>query len=218
MPGVDPISSIAGLGLGLAGGIGGIFSSINANKGLNQLLQQDPTYQANPIAGQRLALAQTLLNARMPGASFATNNIYGNQANNEANIERNATDSSQALAAGAASQGQTNAAFGKLAEQEAQDSQRRYGNLVGAQQGEIQEGDKVYQDQIRRFGDLAQIRGQQNANTRSMWQGISNLGFGAMNFGLAGGPSRLFGSLGGSSSTPAVGGINYTGNPADSIY
>lgn len=191
---IDPISSIIGLGTGLIGGIGGLFGAGSANRKLDALLKQDPTYTANPIAAQRLSLAQTLLNSRAPGASYAERNIYGNQANQQANIQRNATDSSQALALGAANQATTNQSFGQLANQEDQDYQRRYANYTGAQQGEIQEGDKVYQDQMRRFNDLAQIRGQQNANTQAAWQGISNLGFGVANFGLAGGFSKLFGN------------------------
>lgn len=196
MPGIDPVSSILGAGVGLIGGIGGLFGAGSANRKLEQLISKDPTYKANPIAAQRMGLAQTLLNARSPGAAYAQQNIYGNQANQQANVERNATDASQALALGAVSQGQTNKAFGDLNNQEAEDYQRRYGNLVGAQQGQIQEGDKVYQDQIRRFNDLAQIRGMQSQNTQNAWGSLSNLGFGALNFGLAGG----FRGLGGGNS------------------
>jgi len=93
---------------------------------------------------------------------------------------------------GAASQGQTNKAFGDLATQEAQDYQRRYGNLVGAQEGEIAEGDKVHQDEVRRFQDLAQIRGAQNQNTQNTLGSLSNLGFGIANFGISGGFQSLF--------------------------
>lgn len=199
MPGIDPISAGIGGAIGLVGGIANIFGASGANKRLNELLQNDPTYKANPIASQRLGLAQTLLNARAPGTAYAERNIYGSQAGQQANIDRNATDSSQALALGAASQGSTNQAFENLNEQEAQDYQRRYGNLVGAQQEQIQEGDKVYQDQIRRFNDMAQIRGQQNQNTQNAWSSLSNLGFGVMNFGLAGGFGRGNGGGGGGS-------------------
>lgn len=186
-----------GLGVGLIGGIGKLIGSGSANKKLSQLIGQEPTYTANPIAAQRLALAQNLLNARMPGASYAESNIYGNQANQEANIQRNATSGSQALAMGAATQAGTNKAFTDLGAKEAEDYQRRYANLSSAEQGQIQEGDKVYQDQIRRFQDLAQIRGQQNANTQNAWSSISNAGFGVASFGLSGGIGRLFGGQAG---------------------
>jgi hypothetical protein len=185
-----PIAAV-GLGVGLVSGIAGLFHSGSANRKLEQLLKQDPAYSANPIAAQRMGLAQTLLNSRMPGAASLERNIYGSQANTNAGIERNATDSSQALALMSGGQGQTNKAFGDLATQEDQDYQRRYGNLVGAQQGEIQEGDKVYQDQIRRFQDMAQIRGQQNQNTSNAWSSLGNMGFGLANFGLSGGTKAL---------------------------
>lgn len=182
-----------GLATGIIGSVGKIFGAGSANKKLDQLLQQDPTYKANPIAAQRLSLAQSLLNARAPGAAYAQANIYGSQANQEANIQRNATSGSQGLAAGAAAQAQTNKNFLDLNSQEDQDYQRRYQNEVGAQEGQIQEGDKVYQDQIRKFGDIAQIRGMQNQNTQNAWQSLSNLGYSTANFGLSGGFSKIFG-------------------------
>lgn len=188
---MDPLSIIGG-GLGLIGGIGSIFGHKKSQRQLENLIGQDPQYQSNPIAAQRMGLAQTLLNARMPGAAAAERNIYQNQANMMGNVNRNATDASQALALAAAGQGQSNQAFGNLATQEAQDYQRRYGNMVGAQEGMIQEGDKVYQDKVRRFQDLAQIRGMQANNRQTMWNSLSNLGFGAMNLGLSGG-SSMFG-------------------------
>lgn len=206
-----------GLGVGLIGGIGKMFASSHANSQLNDLLAQDPKYTANPLANQRLGLAQTLLNARSPGAAYAEKNIYGNQANQQAAIQKNATDGSQALALGAAGQAQTNQAFLGLSNQEDQGYQQRLNNLNQAQQGEIQEGDKVYQDQIRRFGDIAQIRGQQNQNTANAWGSISNAGFGIANFGLSGGASKIFGNTNGAQPQQAPQ-PSYYGQPANSIY
>lgn len=208
--GFDPLS-IAGLGLGVIGGIGGLFGAKKSNRQLEALIKQNPQYQANPIAAQRMGLAQTLLNARMPGAAAAERNIYQNQANMMGNVNRNATDASQALALAAAGQGQSNQAFGNLATQEAQDYQRRYGNLTQAQEGQIQEGDKVFQDQVRRFQDLAQIRGAQAHNRQSAWSSLGNLGFGMMGYGMAGG-SGMFGngSGGGGNSQVDVSGMDHT--------
>jgi len=151
---MNPLSLISA-GIGGLGAIGGIINSFSSGSKLRNLLKQDPTYQSSPYAAQRLGMAQTLLNARMPGATAMERNIYGNQANQIANVNRNATDASQALALGAAAQGQTNQAFQNLATQEQQDYYNRLQNYTGAQQGMIQEGDKVYQDQVRRFGDRA---------------------------------------------------------------
>lgn len=174
---MDPLS-IAQLGIGGIGAIGGLINMFGSGKNLMGLYKQDPTYTANPIAAQRMGLAQTLLNARMPGASAMERNIYGNQANQLANVNRNATDSSQALALGAAAQGQTNQAFQNLGVQESQDYYNRLNNFSGAQQGVIAEGDKVYQDKVRRFNDLAALKGAQMQNTQNAWNSLANLGFG----------------------------------------
>lgn len=182
---------IAG-GIGLAGAIGKMFGRGKANKQMDKLLAQNPIYAVNPLAKQRLGLANLLLNARMPGAATVERNIYQNQANQVGRLQNNATDSSQLLALGAAAQGQTNQDFMNLGVQEAQDYQRRYGNVVGAQEGMIREGDKVFDDQVRRFQDTAQIRSMQNENRQNNWGDISNLGFAGMNFGLQAGFDKLF--------------------------
>lgn len=182
--------------IGLAGAVGKLFSRHKANKDLNKLMGQDPQYQINPIAQQRLSLAQSLLNARMPGSAQMERNIYGTQANTIGNINRNATDSSQALALAAGVQGQTNDAFQNLQLQEAQDYQRRYANLQGAQEGMINEGDKLFQDQTRRWNDKLQIKGAQAQNRANNWGDISNLGFGLTSFGLGGGFDKIFGGGG----------------------
>lgn len=193
---MNPLS-IAGLGLGLVGGIGKLFGVRKSNKALDKLYSQDPTYTANPLASQRLALAQSLLNARMPGATNIERNIYGNQAQQISNINRNATDASQALALASGTQGQTNQAFNNLGIQEAQDFQRRYGNYSGALQGQIEEQQRAYQDQVRRFNDLAAIRGAQQQNRQNAWGSLSNMGMGIANFGLSGGLKGMFGGGGG---------------------
>lgn len=183
---MNPLS-IAGLGVGLIGGIGSLFGAGRANRRLKKLMQQNPAYKENPLARDQMGLAQTLLNARMPGAASMERNIYQNQANTLGQVNRNSTDASQALAMAAGVQGQTNQSFGDLAVNEAQDYQRRYGNLTNAQGTVIQEGDKVHQDSVRRFQDMAQIQGAMNSNTQGAWNSISNLGFGAANLGMASG-------------------------------
>ena len=174
----------------VAGGIGLIGSAIsrgNSNDELDQLMKEDPTYKENPQAKQRLSLAQTLFNARMPGATAAERGIFSNQANTMGRFQRNATDSSQLLALGAAAQGQTNEALQDLSQQEAMDYQRRYGNLVGAQQGVINEGDKVYEDSTRRFGNKVQMTGAKQQNNAATWQDIANFGFSAASLGAGAG-------------------------------
>lgn len=189
-------SAIPGVGfaLGIGGAIGKLFGNAKANRGLRRLQASDPSYTQNPLARQRLDLANTLLNARMPGSAQQERNIYATGANQMGNISRNATDSSQALALGAANVGQQNQAFNQLGLDETQDYQRRYGNVVNAQDAVINEGDKAYQDEVRRFGDRAQIGGAMNANRQNTWGSISNLGFGLADFGINGGFSGMFGN------------------------
>lgn len=195
--GLDPISSGIGLAAGIVGGIGKMIQRGKANKQLKALQAQDPTYTANPEAQKRLSLANSLLNARMPGAARAERNIYASGGNARGQIQRNATDSSQALALGAGIQGNEANQFGQLAQNEAQDYQRRYANQVGAQQGMINEGDKVFQDEERRFGNKLQIQGAINQNKQNNWGDIANMGYGVASFGMAGGMDGMKGMFGG---------------------
>lgn len=192
----DPITALVGAGVGMLGGIGSIFSTRRANKELEKLIGQNPSYEANPIANERMALAKNLLNARMPGAAAMEQGIYGSQANAMSAVQRNATDGSQALALAAGLQGQANQSFSNLQMQEAQDYQRRYGNVVNAQEGVINEGDKEFQDKVRKFQDLAQIRGAQAANRQAIWKTISNLGGGIGALGASGGMGGGFQGFG----------------------
>lgn len=202
---MNPLS-IASLGLGGIGMIGGLISGFGANSKLQQLQAQDPSYTSSPYASQRLGLAQTLLNARMPGATSMERNIYGNQANQLANVNRNATDGSQALALGASAQGQTNQAFQNLGTQEQQDYYNRLQNLGGAQQGMIAEGDKVYQDKVRQYGDKAAILGAQIKNTQTNWNSLANMGFGGAGIAAQYGGQGGFGGGQGQGASPAYGG------------
>lgn len=182
---MDPITIASGVA-GLVGGIGGLFSRGKANRELKRLLKKDPQYQISDMAKQRLGLAQTLLNARAPGALAAERNIYGTQANTMAGVERNATSGAQALSLNMSAQGQTNQAFQNLAQNEATDYYSRLQNLTGAQQGMIAEEDKVYQDNVRRFQNQVQIKGAIAQNNASAWSSLTNLGMAGMNLGLSG--------------------------------
>lgn len=191
--------SLGGLALGVIGGIGSLFGAHKANKQLEALLKQNPSYQANPIAGQRLGFAQSLLNARMPGAAAITQNILGNQQNQVENINRNATDSTQALALQGGIAGQTNQALTNAGLQENEDYYKRLDFLNSAQEGSIREGDKVFQDKVRSFEDTAKIKGAEIQNRQGAWNSLSNFGMAAMNYGQMGSMfgGGMFGSKGG---------------------
>lgn len=178
-----------GVGALAVGVVGGAISRGKANRKLTKLQQQAEAnrYTANPLAQKRLDLANTLLNARMPGATQAERNIYATGANAQAGVQRNATSGSQALAVGSAIQGQEGQEFNNLAMMETQDYQRRLANQENAQQGVINEGDKVQGSKQQVLGQQAQIQGAQSANNANTWSSISNFGFSAANFGMQGG-------------------------------
>jgi len=191
------IPMLIGAGLGIAGAVGKMIGRGKANKTMRELQKQNPIYAENPLAAQRLALAQNLFNSRMPGASMMERNIYGGMGNTLSNAQRNATDASQLLSVGAASQGQAQQGFENLQQMELSDQQRRYQNLSGAQEGLINEQDKVFGDQLRRYGNDVQFQGAINENRQNNWGDLSNMGFGAASFGLQGGFDGLKEMFGG---------------------
>lgn len=195
---------LAAAGLGLIGNIGKMFARKKANKEMNKLISEDPAYVENPIAKQRLGLATTLLNARMPGSAAVERNIYRTQANQLGRLDRTATDASQALEVASGIGADTNDAFNELGINEAQDYQRRFGNVVRAQEGVINEQDKVFQDNVRRFGNKVQLKGGQAANRANNWGDLSNMGFALADFGAAGGFQNFFNRSGGASNTPTI--------------
>lgn len=190
--GAESFMNPIGMAAGVVGTIGKMFSRAKNNRELEKLLGQDPSYSINPLAQQRLGLAQTLLNARMPGSQARENRIFGNQASNQYNVGRTATDASQALLMNATGQGQTNQAFGDLGMDEANYFQQNLNNLTGAQEGMIQEGNKVYEDQVRKYGNKMQIKGAQAENRNNTWSDVANLGFGLSDFGMSGGFDGMF--------------------------
>lgn len=196
-----PLPALIGLGIGAAGAIGKMFGRGKANRELRRLEKENPVYSADPrvmqMANQRLGLANTLLNARMPGAMQAERNIYTNQANMLGRLDRNATDAGQALSVAAGIGGQTDQSFSDLGMNEAQDYYRRLGMQQDAQQGVMNEATRIegnqYNDQLRRFNDKMSIRGAIQQNRQNTWGDISNLGFGLADFGMSGGFNNMFG-------------------------
>jgi hypothetical protein len=105
-------------------------------------------------------------------------NIYGNQANTLAAMGRNSTNASQQLALAGAVQGNTNDAFGNLATMEAQDKQRRFGDMAYAGQGVQQQYgnlQNIYQNQSNQAQNSANLNGQASQiNSFNALQGIGN--------------------------------------------
>jgi hypothetical protein len=181
---------VAGLISATVGEIGSAEARSASNRELEKLLSEN---KANPLIGQRLGLAKTLFNARMPGATAAEKNIYTTGANTTAQIQRGATDASQFLTGATNVQAGQNKAFNQLSQQEMEDYQRRYGNLIGAEDAAINEDNRVYQNKVS-------LKGAQQQNNGATWQELSNFGIGMANLGVSAGWKWPQGG-GGSSST-----------------
>jgi hypothetical protein len=155
---------VAGLIVGGIGTIGKAIGRAKSNKELRALQARMPKWKSQE------GLAQTLLNARAPGAAQAERNIYQQEANQMAGAQRGSTSANQLLLAGAGATGQANQAFGQLGQMEAGDYQRRYGNLTAAQQAD-------YVAAQQQYGQQAQIQGAINENRQNTWGDVAGLGF-----------------------------------------
>lgn len=147
------IGGVTQTAMGTVGGIFSAIAGIEADKKLSSLIKEDPRYTSSPYAANNLGLSQTLLNSRMAGAQSRENNIATSGANTRANVGRNATDSSQALAAMVGSQGAQDQSYNDLALQEGQDAAIKQQNLMGANQGMTQEHKDLFDDSVRRWQD-----------------------------------------------------------------
>lgn len=147
------IGGISSTAMGLVGTLFNSIAGIKADKKLSSLIKEDPTYTSSPYAANTLGMAQTILNGRMAGAQSRERNIYGAQANTVSNINRNATDSSQALALAAGAQGRADDSFDNLQIQEGQDYYNKLNNLNNANAGMTAEHDKIEDDKVRRWQD-----------------------------------------------------------------
>jgi hypothetical protein len=113
----------------------------------------DPRLQGyeSPYAKQMMGLAQTQLNARSPYAAAQQRSILGSQAGAQSAGQKAITDPSQLLAMSPVYQGVAGQQEFNRAAQEQQQYQQKLAQLTGAQQVMIGEGDKVYQDRLRKY-------------------------------------------------------------------
>jgi hypothetical protein len=148
---------------GILGGVAkagiGLYQNIKAG----QMNPEYVPYQKSPYAEARLGVAQNLFNGRAAGAAAQERNIYASGANATNNINRNATDSSQALALGAGIMGQQANAFNQLGIDEAKNKYNLLDNLNQGYDAQTRENDKVYQDKLMKYKmdkeEQAQLRG-----------------------------------------------------------
>ena len=188
---------IGGITQTAMGTVGTIFSAIagmKADKKLDKLLKEDPEYKSSLYSQNTLGMAQNLLNSRMTGAASRERNILGSQANSISNINRNATDSSQALALAAGSQGQSNQSFNDLEMMEGQDFNNKLNNLNQANTAMTGEHKDLFDDSVRRWQDKVnttmtqyKMRKQGGSDIGQLGSGLSSMGGGGGSGGGSGG-------------------------------
>lgn len=192
-----------GAALGAANAVGKFFTGNKQNKFANEINPNYTPYQTSQYAKQNLGAVQQMFNSRMPGSAIAGRGIEAAQANQLANIQRNATDSSTALALGNAAQGQAGQSFNELGMREGQykaglldNLQSAYGQLVG-------EDRFKYQDMLNKYqldaNAKAALRQSAMQNKFGAVNDIASLGIklGTGGFGL-GNSKKALGGLGGS--------------------
>jgi len=142
---------------GSGGSVNKPYSAKNTNRKLGEFAENDPKYGSSPFAANNLGLSQQLLNSRMAGAGARERNIQTSGANVRAGVGRNATDSSQALAIMAGTQGMEGQQYNDLAIMEGQDSTMKQQNLMNANRDMTGEWDKMHDDSVRRWQDQVNI-------------------------------------------------------------
>lgn len=189
-----------GAGLALANTAGKFISGMKQtkeSKAINPVWKQ---YQTNPFAKQKLDISKQLFGGRMAGAPQLERNIFTAQANQMGNVSRNASDGSQALALGAAAQGQTNQSLSDLQVQEQQNKYNMLQNLNQAYGTMIDEGDKEYQSMLEKYGmDVNRKDALRSSGAQNKYGAVSDLASMAFTAGTSG----LFGGGAGGGLTSA---------------
>jgi hypothetical protein len=182
--------------MGLLNSIFGTVVGLTQLGKAGQIHPQWDGYQTSQYAQNNLANAQNAYNGRMAGASTEEQNILANQANQMGNVNRTATDGSQALAVAAGVQGQTNQAFHNLQTQEAQNKYQMLNNLNLANQGLVQEGDKTYQSNLQKYMMDTQAQAAlRSSGLTNISNGIGSLDPTSLVMGSGGGGGKSGGLL-----------------------
>ena len=163
-------AAIVAAGIAAVGAGYKIARGIQQNNLAKRVVVPNATLNPNPS----IPLAQQMFNGRMPGAANAEQNIQTNQANSTASVDRNATNSGQALALISAIQGQSNNAYQGLNQQEGNYKLNAFNNLANLTSTEQE---RQYMDQVRKrqegINEKSYLRGSGAQNVSG---GINDLG------------------------------------------
>lgn len=165
-----------------------LIGAFRQNKLANKINPVREDYQESNYAKNFYGTANQLFNARMPGAVQAGQNIQGNLGRAVEGIERNASDSSSALAALTGAVANSNESMVNLGIQEGQNKMQAASILGNASEQMTREHQKVYEDRMAKYNEQVAAKA---ALRQSASQNLSNA------FGNIAGLGGLIGNLGG---------------------
>lgn len=175
-----PLSLVLGAAGAVGKAVGGIAGIFQGNKMLKQAKKINPIYekyQTSQAAKNLAGMAQTNLNAVNPSFGMQQRAIQGAQANAMAGVNRNVTDSSQALAMIAGMQGQADQASANLGVQMDNQRQQNMQNWMSAQNVLLGEDRMKYQDMLTKYQmDTQQKAALETAGRNAITQGIGQVG------------------------------------------
>lgn len=146
-----------------------IYSGIRQNQLAKQIHPTTNAQTDNPYLKQQLGTAKQLFNSQMPGTADEMKGIANAQGNFNANVQRNATDSAQALQLASLGQGGANNAYLKLGEQEGAWKMGLLGNLSNAYES-------AYGSVLDKYRtETAQQQGLRQGGMQNIYGGINDL-------------------------------------------
>ena len=174
----------AGLGSGLLGSIFGIATGFHQNHLAGEIHPVWKQYMESKYAKDQLGIANQLFNGRMPGAGTIEQGIDNSQANYLETVNRNATDSSQALALASLSQGKADEDYSHLGVKEGEYKASMLDNLNKALGVMVNEGDKSYQSMIQKYIMDTQTQNALRGNgAQNIVGGFNNAGSNIISYG-----------------------------------
>lgn len=163
-------------GIGAATGVFKIAKGAKQDKLANSVVVPEANYETSPYAIKMLEEANRIKDGRMAGAADAERAIYGSGANAMGAVGRNSTSGAQSLAMLAAINGNTGQAFNALRAQEGNDFWMKQNAVTNAGQIMIREGDKNFQDEVRKRQEAIQEKSAlRGAATQNMGGGVNDI-------------------------------------------
>jgi hypothetical protein len=177
--------------------LGGIITGAKQKKLSKKINPMDPTATVTDAAQEQLQSSRNAYQGRMAGAQQAEQNLASGEANQFANVNRNAGDATQALALAAGVGGQTDQSLVNLSVAEGQNKQALQGNYDAALQNMSAEERRVYEDKLRKY--LEALKSKQDLmrsgmiNQQNAFNQIGNIGSLAASGMFGGGGGGTYG-------------------------